>query len=150
MKTVVWEGRTMDKGRFSRRKFLGLSAAVGFGVTGAPLLSSCSKDLPEVDKDKAIIEAKKLEPNSAFTFVDVGTEKSYVLVHLDSGEFAMYSAECTHRGCTVMYKAEEQHLVCPCHNSTFSLEGGYVVSGPAEEPLPELAVRIENGKVVSA
>ena len=147
---VVWERRMVHKGRFSRREFLGLGAAAGLGVAGAPLLSSCGRDLPEVNKGKAIIEAEKLEPNSAFTFVDVGTGEPYVLVRMPDGEFVLYSAECTHNGCTVGYEPDSQYLVCPCHASKFRAEDGDVVSGPADKPLPELAIKIENGKVVSA
>ncbi|MGF1473093.1 MAG: ubiquinol-cytochrome c reductase iron-sulfur subunit [Rubrobacteraceae bacterium] len=135
----------------SRREFLGLGAAASFvAAAGAPLLASCGgPDLPELDKDRAIIEAKKLETNSAFTFVDAGTEKPYVLVRMPDERFVLYSAECTHKGCTVGYEPEGQYLICPCHNSKFRAEDGDVLTGPADKPLPELAVRVVNGKVVS-
>lgn len=135
---------------FSRRSFLRLGTAAGLAAAGAPLISSCGKELPKVKSGKAIIVAKKLEPNSAFVFADAETDDPRVLVRLASGELLMYSAECTHKGCTVGYKAEEQHLVCPCHDSTFSPLSGNVVSGPADEPLAKLHVKVANGKVLYA
>jgi len=132
----------------SRRSFLRLGGAAGLAAAGAPLLTSCGKDLPKVKSGKAIVAEKKLKPNSAVVFADAETEDPRVLVRLESGDLVMYSAECTHKGCTVGYKAEEQHLVCPCHDSTYSPLSGEVVSGPADKPLAKLPVEIKEGKVL--
>lgn len=134
----------------SRRRFLGLGAAVGIVSTAVPLLSSCGENLPEVKSGRAIVGENELKPNSAFVYADAESGDARVLVRKEEGDFALYSAECTHNGCTVDYWAEERCFACPCHNSVFDLEDGSVVSGPADEPLPRLAVRVENGKVVSA
>lgn len=134
----------------SRRSFLRLGGAAGLAAAGAPLLSSCGEDLPKVKSGKAIIADGKLQPNSAFVFADAETDDPRVLVRLESGDLLMYSAECTHKGCTVGYKAEEQHLVCPCHDSTYSPLSGEVISGPADEPLAKLTVKVANGKVLYA
>ncbi len=140
----------MDRKAVSRKSFLRLGGAAGLAAAGAPLLTSCGKDLPKVKSGKAIVAEKKLKPNSAVVFADAETEDPRVLVRLESGELLMYSAECTHKGCTVGYKAEEQHLVCPCHDSTFSPLSGEVISGPADEPLAKLAVKVANGKILYA
>ncbi len=117
-------------------------------AAGAPLLSSCGKELPKVKSGKAVIAEKKLKPNSAVVFADAKTEVPRVVVRLASGDLVMYSAVCTHKGCTVGYKADEQHLVCPCHNSTYSPLSGDVVSGPADKPLAKLSVKIKEGKIL--
>ena len=140
----------VDRKGVSRRGFLRLGGAAGLAAAGAPLLASCGKDLPKVKSGKAIVAEKKLKPNSAVVFADAETEDPRVLVRLESGDLVMYSAECTHKGCTVGYKAEEQHLVCPCHDSTYSPLSGEVVSGPAEEPLAKLPVKVAGGKVLYA
>jgi len=65
----------------------------------------------------------------------------------------VYSAVCTHKGCTIKsWKAEEQHLRCHCHLSEFDiLTGGSVRGGPARAPLPMLGVAIDGeGYVVVA
>src|SRR3712207_3148721 len=105
----------MGERRVTRKQFC-FGAAVG--LAGAPLLlASCGENLPEIERGKPIVEESKLKPNTAFTFADAETGEARVLVRLSDGEFALHSAECTHRGCTVEYKPEEGFLKCPCHGS---------------------------------
>jgi Rieske Fe-S protein len=44
------------------------------------------------------------------------------------------SALCPHRGCTVAFALADRQISCPCHGSTFNLEGG-VIDGPAPRGL---------------
>ncbi|MBA3264798.1 MAG: Rieske (2Fe-2S) protein, partial [Nocardioidaceae bacterium] len=39
---------------------------------------------------------------------------------------------------------------CPCHGSTFSIEDGSVVSGPATEPLAEAPLIVSDKEVILA
>jgi Rieske Fe-S protein len=63
-----------------------------------------------------------------------------------------YTSICTHTGCDVDdWLADEQHLSCPCHFSTFDpKDGGRVVDGPAPRMLPALPLKIVDGKLVVA
>jgi nitrite reductase/ring-hydroxylating ferredoxin subunit len=54
-----------------------------------------------------------------------------------AGQFVAFSASCTHSCCAVAFSGTQ--FVCPCHMSTFDLNGN-VVSGPAPYPLPSLPV----------
>lgn len=56
------------------------------------------------------------------------------------------SAKCTHKGCAVGVKGKE--LVCPCHGSVFAPGTGAVRKGPADAPLPAVAVKVQDGSVV--
>nr|MDP9486191.1 Rieske (2Fe-2S) protein [Actinomycetota bacterium] len=88
----------------------------------------------------------EVKPGSAFPFpfTNADTGQQSVLVHLEDGEFAAYSAVCTHQACTVAYK--DGQLACPCHGSVFDpAEGAAVLNGPANRPLPEVAIRVEGG-----
>lgn len=69
-----------------------------------------------------------------------------MLVHLENGDFAAYSAVCAHAGCTVAYN--DGQLECPCHGSVFdAAKGAAVVTGPANGPLPEILVEVRDGQV---
>lgn len=56
-----------------------------------------------------------------------------------------YSKICTHAGCPVgLYRAETAELLCPCHQSTFSvLDGARPLFGPAARPLPQLPIEAD-------
>lgn len=59
------------------------------------------------------------------------------------------SNRCSHRGCS-LHEGDfsgENRVVCPCHGSTFSLDDGSVLHGPATAPQPAYLTRIREGKV---
>ena len=59
------------------------------------------------------------------------------------------SNRCSHRGCS-LHEGDfsgESRVVCPCHGSTFSLDDGSVLHGPATAPQPAYLTRIREGKV---
>ena len=63
-----------------------------------------------------------------------------------------YSKICTHAGCPVgLFRAEENALLCPCHQSTFDvLRGAVPTFGPAARPLPQLPMAVdEDGFLVA-
>jgi ubiquinol-cytochrome c reductase iron-sulfur subunit len=64
-----------------------------------------------------------------------------------------YSKLCTHAGCPVgLYRAQDQVLICPCHQSTFDVTRGAVpVFGPAARRLPQLGLGVDaDGYLVAA
>ena len=69
-----------------------------------------------------------------------------VVTRMSQDEVVAFSAVCTHQGCTV--RRESRDLACPCHGSRYDPVDGTVLQGPAEEPLPEVKVRVEAGTVV--
>lgn len=61
--------------------------------------------------------------------------------------YVAFRGICTHAGCAVAYNASAKRLDCPCHGSSFDPSTGKVITGPATEPLPEVAVALVNGKI---
>jgi Rieske Fe-S protein len=157
-----------DERRFSRRRFIGLGAILGLGSAAASIAAACgagdssqSRETPttagsvasgpEVDEGEAIVAESELARGSAFPFTNAETGEPGVLVRTPEGELFAYSAVCTHQRCTVAYREDTRKLVCPCHGSVFDpADGAKVESGPAPRPLPELKIRVENGKVILA
>jgi Rieske Fe-S protein len=62
----------------------------------------------------------------------------------EGGEPVVFSASCTHLGCNVRWRSDEQRFACPCHKGFFDAEGN-VVSGPPPKPLERLETRVQNG-----
>ena len=57
-----------------------------------------------------------------------------------------YSKICTHVGCPIsLYEQQTHNVLCPCHQSTFDLaDGARVLFGPAERPLPQLPLAVDD------
>jgi rieske iron-sulfur protein len=70
----------------------------------------------------------------------------------NAGGVLIYSAVCTHTGCTVQgWLPEERHLRCPCHLSEFAaLEEGEVKGGPAKRPLAMIPLMLSDDGFVEA
>jgi 3-phenylpropionate/trans-cinnamate dioxygenase ferredoxin subunit len=86
-------------------------------------------------------------PDETATVVEVNG-REIALVHA-SGEFYALANECTHAN----YPIGEGDLVgenvieCPGHGSTFNVQTGDVMSGPADEPLETYEVEVVDGMV---
>ncbi len=62
------------------------------------------------------------------------------------GRFRVFSAICTHRGCTVSHVADRR-IVCPCHGSQYAIRNGSVVQGPATRGLSPHTFVIRRGLI---
>jgi len=58
------------------------------------------------------------------------------------------SATCPHAGCFVEMEPSGRCFRCPCHNSSFTLDGGIVAPSPSPRPMDALECRVAaNGAV---
>jgi menaquinol-cytochrome c reductase iron-sulfur subunit len=58
------------------------------------------------------------------------------------------SATCPHAGCFVEMEGTGRCFRCPCHNSTFTLDGGIVSPSPSPRPMDALECRVtKSGEV---
>jgi Rieske Fe-S protein len=164
----------LEERQVSRRKLIQLGMALGLGSVGASVIAGCESGGgsagsgetttatgtaggstvgggPEVGKGQAIARESEVAPNTAFPFTDAGTGEPGVLVRTGEGELVAYSAVCTHQRCTVVYQSQARKLSCPCHGSVFNpVNGAEVEAGPAQRPLPEIAIEVRNGEVLLA
>lgn len=70
-----------------------------------------------------------------------------LLIRLTENEYVAYLQRCTHLSCPVHFNAANRHIECPCHNGVFDAATGQVLEGPPPRPLPQIALRIEGGKI---
>lgn len=139
----------------SRRTVLTTGAAVAGAAVGTVALSACGSETPS-GSAVAPPAAAPGETLAALSDIQVGQAKvaktsdgkEVVVTRTAEGTAAAFSAICTHQGCAVVPEGAE--LKCPCHNSIFDAATGAVKKGPADKPLPSIAVKVANGQVVTA
>ena len=73
----------------------------------------------------------------------------FVITQPTAGTFKAFSKVCTHQGCDVS-KVDGGVIICPCHNSKFSIENGSPHGGPARKALPETKVKVDGDNIVAA
>jgi len=83
-----------------------------------------------------------MEPGS----VKAIPEAMLYLCRLDDGSFLALSKTCTHMGCALVWKRDQQRFVCPCHGSTFSRQG-LVQTAPATRPMDYYPVSIDKNEI---
>ena len=69
------------------------------------------------------------------------------VVREPDNKIVAFAPQCTHLGCAYHWEEKENNFLCPCHTSTFSIDGK-VLSGPAPRPLDRLVTKIDQGKIL--
>jgi cytochrome b6-f complex iron-sulfur subunit len=77
------------------------------------------------------------------TATSIAAAKAWLL--RDEGGLYAVTAVCTHLGCSVNFT--EGEFKCPCHGSQFNA-GGFVLKGPATQPLNHLELSLSDDGLV--
>ncbi|MFP6583061.1 MAG: ubiquinol-cytochrome c reductase iron-sulfur subunit [Candidatus Hydrogenedentota bacterium] len=72
--------------------------------------------------------------------------KLFVRVDAD-GNPEVFSATCTHLGCSVNWHDEAGEFECPCHGGRYAADGT-MIAGPPPASLPRIDARVENEELV--
>ena len=71
------------------------------------------------------------------------------LQRLKDDQVRAFNVVCPHAGCFVDFRAKRNCYFCPCHDSSFALDGKILdPKSPSPRPLDELPVEIRNGTEV--
>ena len=81
---------------------------------------------------------RKIEVHKSLKVTGFIVEHDFIIFAGPQGPWAV-SRKCTHLGCRLNYRENEKSLLCPCHQSRFTINGKRV-AGPAERNLPTFAV----------
>ncbi|TCO50061.1 nitrite reductase/ring-hydroxylating ferredoxin subunit [Kribbella antiqua] len=79
----------------------------------------------------------------------VFTDAKVVVTQPTAGQYKGFSAVCTHQG-NPIGSVEGGQIVCPFHNSHFSITDGSPVSGPAQTALPAVKVAVQGSNIVQS
>jgi nitrite reductase/ring-hydroxylating ferredoxin subunit len=101
---------------------------------------------PNAGTWRAVGASVDLPEGGALAF-DLGSVNGFV--HRVDAKLNAVSGVCTHQGCKLWLDAPEQRLRCPCHTTSFSLEGKTITHQLpiAPPPLPKFEVREINGVI---
>ena len=148
-------GTAPNEGTISRRNALIAGVA---GGTGAVALSACGEggsSRGSGNNNSSAGGQGPSEPTDMGAAADVPAGKAAKLTagkvtaivsQPQEGTFKAFSSTCTHQGCQVNVQGGAK-IVCPCHNSQFSLSDGGAQGGPAEKPLESYKVEVKNGRI---
>lgn len=135
--------------KVSRRQFLVGAWAVSlvglFGQASAALLDFLKPRLKPGDFGSKVAAGQVAEFQPG-TVSHVREGRFYISRLEDGGMIAVWH-RCTHLGCTVPWRDDEEQFHCPCHSSIFTPQGE-VISGPAPRPLDIFPIEIVNEEVV--
>lgn len=131
-----------------RRKIIRLSWILGVLVVVGAQLVFLVKQFLTANAPNVPTGPTNIGPQAQFATTKVTHfwKEGFLLVHQE-GTFLALSHQCTHNRCRVHYVPQQQVLLCPCHNSLFSLSGA-VLRGPASSPLQRYPVTLQNGRIV--
>ncbi|GCE27871.1 hypothetical protein KDA_33550 [Dictyobacter alpinus] len=97
-----------------------------------------------------VVSSKNQTVNTAIAFTNPADQQASLMIHLPDGNFAAYEKACTHEGVKVNYDPAKKLLVCPAHGAIFDpANGGKVVQGPADTPLPMVKVNVNGDGTIT-
>lgn len=153
LQTLSWLARRSgDRGRGRALSTLGYGIATFSAWLGGHLSFAQGVGVNQTAFDEApsewtaVLDAAKLGGERTLTSARAN-DLAVVLVRTRSQLYAL-ADRCSHRGCSLhegRLNADDT-LTCPCHGSTFRLDGS-IVKGPATSPQPAFDVRTSDGKV---
>ncbi|NOZ26663.1 MAG: Rieske 2Fe-2S domain-containing protein [Chloroflexi bacterium] len=91
------------------------------------------------------VKAGRVDEFPVGSIVHVRKGRFYIS-RLDEGVLAMWH-RCTHLGCTVPWRDDEDRFHCPCHGGIYNKKGE-VLAGPPPRPLDLFPVEIVDGEIV--
>ncbi|MFF0833693.1 MULTISPECIES: Rieske (2Fe-2S) protein [unclassified Streptomyces] len=111
------------------------------GTTG-PTQGSASPEAGEAAGGTALARTSDIPEGGGKIFKDRGV----VVTQPTAGTYKAFSAKCTHQGCAVS-RISDGVIVCPCHNSHFSVADGSVKQGPATQPLAAEKITVSGDEI---
>jgi len=92
------------------------------------------------------VVAERIDAWTGFAREPIGAV--YLRREKGSQQVEALSATCPHAGCFVELERDGRCFRCPCHNSTFTLDGGIVEPSPSPRTMDSLECQVgKNGEV---
>ena len=127
---------SMDPVRRKRSKFLGADAEGFLRVTEVGKLPA------DGSPERFTIKADLVDAWNLFKNRTIGT----IYLRKVADSVIAFTDVCPHLGCKINYQSSSHHFYCPCHASTFDLEGEKINQIPTRN-MDALDVKVVDGAV---
>ncbi|MCP5099094.1 MAG: Rieske (2Fe-2S) protein [Chloroflexi bacterium] len=140
---------TNDKSQVTRRDFLkmgvsALSALALLEVGGISLMFMQPRSLEGAFG--GTVTAGTINSFMAGSVTEFPDGRFFLIRAHDGGFLAIYR-RCTHLGCSVNWLPDQNRFFCPCHASSFDINGD-VKNPPAPRALDTFSVQTSKGEVI--
>jgi cytochrome b6-f complex iron-sulfur subunit len=132
----------------NRREFVALVGAGGaMACTPEILTTTTNQEITSVQAADGFVKVTGITPKeleSKGSFLDKKSPVGPLLLVWDTKTKKMSAVNptCTHEGCTVKWKSDEQIFACPCHPGKFTATG-VVTNKPPKRNLTTYQVKVE-------
>jgi Rieske Fe-S protein len=127
-------------------RYLTLGSA-GLAAASVGLATWTTLRQPAVRRPREIVALDELPVGGEYLFSYPTENDPAILIRPSADELRAFSQRCTHLACVVIWEADTDELVCPCHNGHFDARDGQVLAGPPERPLNKIDLEIRDGVV---
>ena len=127
-----------------RRTFVIAAAALTAGCSADEQPSTAPSTSGSAVSDRVILGPASSVPVGAGTVFSV---EGVVVTQPEADTFVAFDVRCPHRGCVVS-EVSTSGILCPCHDSLFSITDGAPLSGPATAPLGRRTVSRDGDNLI--
>jgi Rieske Fe-S protein len=99
---------------------------------------------------KIIAQVNEIPIGGSKVFTYPADDRPCFLLRPAEETYIAFSRLCTHHGCPVFYRPEQNVFSCPCHGGIFSAADGAVLDGPPPKPLPQLILERRGNDIVAS
>jgi len=91
-----------------------------------------------------VIQEKVVDAWTTYKDVPVGA----VYLTRKANDVVAFNLKCPHLGCAIDYRKQSNDYFCPCHNSSFGLDGSITTqNSPSPRPMDTMETKVEDGFV---
>jgi Rieske Fe-S protein len=117
------------------------------GPPDSPIAIAELDEVPNLDSGAAPLRAAVVATGLKDAWNRFDSSKlGSVFVGRRQGALTCLSGSCPHAGCGIDFDENARQFVCPCHNSTFNLDGSRR-AGPSPRDMDQLQVEVQGSTV---
>ena len=140
---------TENQQQLPRRQFTKILTWTGFVALATGFAVFLRKRLSNNFPPRIVAQAGEIPVGGSKIFTYPTDVEPCLLLRTAPDTYVAYSRLCTHAGCPVFYKPEENRIDCPCHGGSFSVADGSVLGGPPPKPLPRIRIEQRGSDLVA-